>query len=85
MHYKNHDEKNYQVKLYKSRKFLCLVYLDANAFFDQCILFSKTFSYLSIGWRPRRTIMLCSWDAEEHGLMGSVEWGKVREVKHETR
>jgi len=29
---------------------------------------------LKAGWRPRRTIMLISWDAEEYGLMGSVEW-----------
>jgi N-acetylated-alpha-linked acidic dipeptidase len=26
------------------------------------------------GWRPRRTILFCSWDAEEEGLMGSTEW-----------
>uniref|UniRef100_A0A1I8IB63 Peptidase_M28 domain-containing protein n=1 Tax=Macrostomum lignano TaxID=282301 RepID=A0A1I8IB63_9PLAT len=26
------------------------------------------------GWRPRRTILMCAWDAEELGLMGSVEW-----------
>ena len=26
------------------------------------------------GWRPRRTIVFCSWDAEEQGLMGSTEW-----------
>ncbi len=26
------------------------------------------------GWRPRRTIVLCSWDAEEYGLIGSTEW-----------
>jgi N-acetylated-alpha-linked acidic dipeptidase len=26
------------------------------------------------GWRPRRTIVLCSWDAEEYGLVGSTEW-----------
>ncbi|XP_039258717.2 putative N-acetylated-alpha-linked acidic dipeptidase [Styela clava] len=26
------------------------------------------------GWKPRRTIMLCSWGAEEYGLMGSTEW-----------
>ena len=25
-------------------------------------------------WRPRRTIMLCSWGAEEFGLIGSFEW-----------
>lgn len=26
------------------------------------------------GWRPRRTILLASWDAEEYGLVGSTEW-----------
>jgi N-acetylated-alpha-linked acidic dipeptidase len=26
------------------------------------------------GWKPRRTIVLANWDAEEFGLIGSVEW-----------
>ncbi|KAK6942494.1 Peptidase M28 [Dillenia turbinata] len=26
------------------------------------------------GWKPRRTIVLCSWDAEEFGMIGSTEW-----------
>jgi N-acetylated-alpha-linked acidic dipeptidase len=26
------------------------------------------------GWRPRRTLVFCSWDAEEEGLIGSTEW-----------
>ncbi|XP_038077674.1 putative N-acetylated-alpha-linked acidic dipeptidase [Patiria miniata] len=26
------------------------------------------------GWRPRRTILLASWDAGEDGLIGSTEW-----------
>nr|XP_029120354.1 probable glutamate carboxypeptidase LAMP1 isoform X1 [Elaeis guineensis] len=26
------------------------------------------------GWRPRRTIIICNWDAEEYGLIGSTEW-----------
>lgn len=26
------------------------------------------------GWKPMRTIILASWDAEEYGLIGSVEW-----------
>ncbi|KAL4200403.1 hypothetical protein AMTRI_Chr03g149430 [Amborella trichopoda] len=26
------------------------------------------------GWVPRRTIILCSWDAEEFGMIGSTEW-----------
>jgi len=29
---------------------------------------------LGQGWRPRRTIVFCSWDAEEEGLIGSTEW-----------
>jgi N-acetylated-alpha-linked acidic dipeptidase len=29
---------------------------------------------LKAGWKPRRTIFLCSWDAEEYGLIGSTEW-----------
>lgn len=28
------------------------------------------------GWRPLRTILFASWDAEEHGLIGSVEYGE---------
>jgi len=26
------------------------------------------------GWRPRRTLIFASWDAEEEGLIGSTEW-----------
>ena len=26
------------------------------------------------GWRPKRTIVLCAWDGEEPGLLGSTEW-----------
>ncbi|KAI0516764.1 N-acetylated-alpha-linked acidic dipeptidase-like protein 2 [Xylaria bambusicola] len=29
---------------------------------------------LAQGWRPKRNIVLCSWDAEEYGLVGSTEW-----------
>jgi len=29
---------------------------------------------LKTGWRPRRTIVFGSWDAEEQGLIGSTEW-----------
>jgi N-acetylated-alpha-linked acidic dipeptidase len=29
---------------------------------------------LRTGWRPKRTILFCSWDAEEQGLVGSTEW-----------
>ncbi|MBI3932933.1 MAG: M28 family metallopeptidase [Acidobacteria bacterium] len=33
---------------------------------------------LATGWRPRRTILLASWDAEEYGLVGSTEWAEDR-------
>jgi N-acetylated-alpha-linked acidic dipeptidase len=29
---------------------------------------------LETGWRPDRTIVIAGWDAEEWGLIGSVEW-----------
>src|SRR5205807_7263660 len=28
------------------------------------------------GIRPRRTVVICSWDGEEVGLTGSTEWGE---------
>jgi N-acetylated-alpha-linked acidic dipeptidase len=38
------------------------------------------------GWRPRRTIILASWDAEEYGLIGSTEWVEehAEELTHNT-
>ncbi|MGH9928357.1 MAG: M28 family metallopeptidase, partial [Pyrinomonadaceae bacterium] len=29
------------------------------------------------GWKPRRTIIFASWDAEEFTLTGSTEWGEL--------
>jgi N-acetylated-alpha-linked acidic dipeptidase len=29
------------------------------------------------GWRPKRTIVYASWDAEEPGLFGSTEWAET--------
>jgi N-acetylated-alpha-linked acidic dipeptidase len=29
------------------------------------------------GWKPRRTIVLASWDGEEYGLLGSTEWAEA--------
>jgi N-acetylated-alpha-linked acidic dipeptidase len=28
------------------------------------------------GMRPRRTVLVCSWDGEEYALTGSTEWGE---------
>jgi N-acetylated-alpha-linked acidic dipeptidase len=32
---------------------------------------------LKEGWRPKRTILLCAWDGEEPGLLGSTEWAET--------
>jgi len=31
---------------------------------------------LKSGWKPRRTIIIASWDGEEWGLLGSTEWAE---------
>jgi len=31
---------------------------------------------LKQGWRPKRTIVMASWDGEEWGLLGSTEWAE---------
>jgi len=31
---------------------------------------------LKTGWKPKRTIVFGSWDAEEEGLIGSTEWAE---------
>jgi N-acetylated-alpha-linked acidic dipeptidase len=33
---------------------------------------------LKEGWKPRRRIIFCSWDAEEEGLIGSTEWAEQK-------
>ena len=38
---------------------------------------------LKSGWKPKRTIILGSWDGEEEGLMGSTEWGEQHEAELE--
>jgi N-acetylated-alpha-linked acidic dipeptidase len=36
---------------------------------------------LKSGWRPKRTILFASWDAEEEGLIGSTEWAEQHEAE----
>jgi hypothetical protein len=38
----------------------------------------------SVGFRPRRSLMFCSWGAEEYGLIGSVEYVQVCIVTNNT-
>jgi N-acetylated-alpha-linked acidic dipeptidase len=39
---------------------------------------------LKQGWKPKRKVVICSWDAEEEGLMGSTEWVEMhaKELAH---
>jgi len=34
---------------------------------------------LKQGWKPKRRIVIASWDAEEQGLIGSTEWAEQHE------
>ncbi len=36
---------------------------------------------LKSGWKPKRTIIFGSWDAEEFGLIGSTEWAEEHEAE----
>ncbi|KAF1852144.1 N-acetylated-alpha-linked acidic dipeptidase-like protein 2 [Cucurbitaria berberidis CBS 394.84] len=48
---------------------------DPNSGSAVLIELAKAFSKLAeTGWKPVRTIVLASWDAEEYGLVGSTEW-----------
>src|SRR5687767_7111393 len=39
---------------------------------------ARTFGELKrSGWKPRRTLVFASWDAEEFTLTGSTEWGEL--------
>jgi N-acetylated-alpha-linked acidic dipeptidase len=36
------------------------------------------------GWKPRRTLIFASWDAEEFTLTGSTEWGELEAERLQT-
>jgi N-acetylated-alpha-linked acidic dipeptidase len=36
---------------------------------------------LKSGWKPKRSMVFGSWDAEEEGLIGSTEWGEQHAVE----
>ncbi|KAK1421096.1 hypothetical protein QVD17_23193 [Tagetes erecta] len=49
--------------------------VDPNSGTAALIDIARRFSLMMrMGWSPRRTIYLCSWDAEEFGMIGSTEW-----------
>jgi N-acetylated-alpha-linked acidic dipeptidase len=36
---------------------------------------------LAQGWKPKRTVIFASWDAEEEGLIGSTEWAEEHDAE----
>jgi N-acetylated-alpha-linked acidic dipeptidase len=40
---------------------------------------------LKKGWKPKRTLVYCAWDAEEPGLMGSTEWVENHAAELQTK
>jgi N-acetylated-alpha-linked acidic dipeptidase len=43
---------------------------------------AKAFGALAAqGWRPKRTLVYTSWDAEEPGLLGSTEWAETHDAE----
>jgi N-acetylated-alpha-linked acidic dipeptidase len=48
---------------------------DPNSGSSIMVELAKAFKKLQdAGWKPKRNIVLASWDAEEYGMIGSVEW-----------
>ena len=37
------------------------------------------------GWKPRRTIVICEWDAEEPGLVGSTKWVEANRAELQSK
>jgi N-acetylated-alpha-linked acidic dipeptidase len=45
-----------------------------NALMEEARAFSEL---LKQGWKPKRTIIYCAWDAEEPAMLGSTEWAEA--------
>jgi N-acetylated-alpha-linked acidic dipeptidase len=51
--------------------------VDPNSGTAAVLEMAKAFSEaMKEGWKPRRTLVLASWDGEEYGLLGSTEWAE---------
>jgi N-acetylated-alpha-linked acidic dipeptidase len=51
--------------------------VDPNSGSSAMLEIARSFGQLlKQGWKPRRTIIFCSWDAEEYGLIGSTEFAE---------
>jgi N-acetylated-alpha-linked acidic dipeptidase len=71
------EEKNRWVILGNHRDAWVFGAVDPNSGSSAMLEVGRGFGQLlKAGWKPRRTIILCSWDAEEYGLIGSTEWAE---------
>jgi len=71
------EEKDRWVVLGNHRDAWVFGAVDPNSGTSAMLEVGKGFAQLlKSGWKPRRTIILCSWDAEEYGLVGSTEWAE---------
>ncbi|HSE22646.1 MAG TPA: M28 family metallopeptidase [Pyrinomonadaceae bacterium] len=70
-------EKDHLVILGNHRDAWVFGAVDPNSGTSSMLEVAKGFGeLLKQGWKPKRTIVLCSWDAEEYGLIGSTEWAE---------
>lgn len=49
---------------------------DKGMYYIKNMLICSKFNFMFVcaEWRPKRTMVFCSWGAEEYGLIGSYEW-----------
>ncbi|TKY53208.1 glutamate carboxypeptidase 2 [Spatholobus suberectus] len=72
---KGHEEPDRYVLLGNHRDAWTYGAVDPNSGTAALLDIARRYSILlRLGWTPRRTIILCSWDAEEFGMIGSTEW-----------
>src|ERR1051325_2601107 len=79
-----HEEKDRWVVMGNHRDAWVFGAVDPNSGTATMLETARAFGQLlKSGWQPRRTIILCSWDGEEYGLIGSTEWAEehAAEVK----
>lgn len=44
---------------------------------DMYVVIKISIFYISLGYRPRRTLKFALWDASKYGHVGSFEWVQV--------
>ena len=72
-----HQEKDRWVIMGNHRDAWVFGAVDPNSGTTAMLEAARSFGQLlKQGWQPRRTIVLCSWDGEEYGLLGSTEWAE---------